>query len=143
MVTLILIFILLYGISMLVHEFGHMIGITIQGSKARMEMWNWKGLPSLHVTPLTSIKNDKLVDYMGGGFAGIIYLLLFTLLLLDGASSAFLFSYLTLGIMHLIYGIYEGLLLRRLSVKRYMIGHYLLYGVVIVLCYVLLLPLLK
>jgi hypothetical protein len=131
MINLIIIFIILYIISMFVHEFGHMLGAAVQGVKSRIEYSPFrKYIPSFKTYPLTTIHDDKLFDIMGGIFTFLMFGVL--AISVDAPmKSDIRFSIITLATLHFCYGIYEMFLLRKLSYKKYMIWHYILYATVI------------
>ena len=135
MISLIVTFIILYIISMFVHEFGHMFGAAAQGVKSRIEYVPYKKyIPSFRTYPITTIHDDMLFDCMGGFFTFILFGILAWLV--DAPfKSDIRFSLVTLASLHLAYGIYETLYLRKWNIKKYMFWHYFLYAVVIVTSY--------
>lgn len=118
--------IVLYIISMFVHEFGHMFGAAIQNIKSRIEYRPFGIIPSFVVYPLTTLKNKNTFYFMGG----FLVFLLFGLLALLPNTIGMRWALGTLAIMHVLYAIYEAGLIEKISHTSYMIGHYLLYGIV-------------
>jgi hypothetical protein len=108
-----------------------MFGAAIQGTKSRIEYWTYKlgplKLPSLRTIPSAGLPDDDIFDVMGGVSAGMIYLTLSQFARVTG-SPDLLLVFWTLGMLHLTYGVYELLFLRKWTVNKYMIGHYALYA---------------
>jgi hypothetical protein len=121
---------------MIIHEYGHMLGAYLQGVNSRIVSWKFCGLPSLKTYPDSAILNNTLFYISGGLFAGLILLIMFVCTIPSGFNSI-LFPLSTLGVMHIIYSIYETYYIEKLSTKIYMIGHYILYGIVILSCILL------
>jgi hypothetical protein len=130
MIKLIGLYILLYSISFLIHEYGHMAGAALQGVKSRIEYRPYNKIPSIITYPLTSIKYDKLFDISGGLVSGLI-LLIFYALIKNSNLIELKFSLISLTILQFSYSIYEMLYLRKLNFDKYMLYHYILYGIVI------------
>jgi len=132
MIDYILAFIILWIISFMVHEFGHVFGAMLSGGKADIKIWNYKGIPSMMTVPYGTI-NKFLFDIFGG----LLPAIMFTVLALISGYSTLRYSFVTIAFIQYAYAIYETLLINKLPRDEYMKYHYVLYLVVGVIATVL------
>ena len=125
-------FVFAYIAVFLLHELGHCLEAHRQGATdIDIRIWFWHGIiPSMMAT-CSGLKNKDYFDIAGGMFAGITALILGILGWITGASWIEI-PFVTLGVMNLVYSIYEYKYLSRWSRDKYMVFHYLLYVCVIV-----------
>lgn len=89
-------------------------------------------IPSMYHVSGGTLRNKKMYYLAGGIYSGLVML---------GLSFPFHYIYLpigmvlfTVGMVNLIYGRYEGEFILKLSYKKYMKYHYVIYIIVIGLC---------
>lgn len=123
LMLLIPIFILLWIVSMIIHEVGHVIGAKLTGGDAHIEFWSWYDIPSLH-TVVTKECDDDFFKFSGGMFAFFVYMLASFLTVWN---PYLFYSFFTIGGIQGFYSIYELLLLGKVKMNTYMKWHYVLY----------------
>jgi len=144
---LIVLFFLIWVLGAVGHELFHGLACFLQGSKYKIKIWlnelktfKWKDtngdeneftlkIPSMMCIPTGILTNYKLFDFLGGIGIGSTFIL---------ASLVFYFVYMPLfitlflvGVANFFYGLYEGVFIRKVGFKEYMIFHYILYLIVI------------
>ena len=69
------------------------------------------------------------IAYAGGLYSGIIFLIpgIYSLLSPSLWDFPFEFGLISVGLVNIVYGIYEGMFLHKLETSKYMTCHYLLY----------------
>ena len=122
-------FIIIWCIGFYLHEHCHGLGCLIQDSPYTVEFKWYNKKPSLYMWCDCRVKHHWIVDYMGGMLCGLILLLLSVAFqrLEVYCISAPLFI---VGLVNFVYGIYEGIFIRKLEYDRYMLYHYYLYVIV-------------
>jgi len=133
-ISLLGLFFALWVLAAIGHECFHGLACLIQGCDFKIKIWFHelrKGIkiPSMMCIPEGILKDTDLFYYLGGVGLGCTFTLL---------SLPFYFIYMPLfitlfliGMTHFFYGIYEGLFIRKLELKEYMLYHYILYGIVL------------
>ena len=119
-------FILLWIVSMVIHEIGHVLGAKLTGGNARIEFWNWYDIPSMRVTPFGNY-DDEVFKIAGGAFAFFVYIIP---IVIPNLPIYLYYPLFTIAIIQGIYGIYEWNFLGKIKMDNYMKWHYVLYFVV-------------
>ena len=136
LIYMVISFLLLWVPAFILHELMHAFEAWIQGCKTKIEMWLHNGIPSMRCTVIEGeLSNKKRFALAGGFYSGIILILLSCATLSIPWLSA---SLGVLGIINLIYSIYECLFLYEWSINKYMKYHYIIYiigGIIGILLY--------
>lgn len=125
----IILLIVLFFFSMIVHELGHYITAKQQGLNPTIELW-WFYIAGFHIPSLICEPNGTLKDkdsfYLSGGMYSFMVLLLISVFLshIDKGLGIIGFS---ITLMQFIYGWYEMKFIHKLSRIKYMMWHYVLY----------------
>ena len=134
---------LIWVLSFVFHEFMHCFEHMRQGGNSwKIQYWSWKGLPSMRVYLSGVQLNPASVHLAGGLYTSFFHLVVMCiyLLLFGFQQNGFVFSVCCIGLVQLFYGYYEMLYINMDDRNQYMLGHYILYGLVIsVFCVVWLL----
>ena len=125
---------IIWILSFVCHEYMHCFEHMRQGGKSwKIQYWSWHGLPSMRVY-LSGIQRDPDMVYLAGGlYTSLIHIIILTfwLLLVDSGKSGFTFSIICIGLVQFFYGYFEREYINMDDRNQYMLGHYILYGVVI------------
>lgn len=119
-------------LSFVLHEIGHYVTAKKLGGDAEIKYWMFKKiLPSLKTLYWDVDKKDKwLVKLFGGMTTALIFIPIGLLMLLFNPAIAH--AILLPGFINLFYSFYEMLLLGNIKLNAYMIGHYILYAIIII-----------
>ena len=128
-------FALLWVIAFVLHEFYHVLeGLRQGGTDGRIIVTKHKNIPSMNAT-CNNLKNYELFAYAGGILTGITYLVLSIPFVTKMCSFLPIeIPLVTIGLVNLVYGVYEGRTLYKWNKDKYMFWHYIVYGVVIMIC---------
>ena len=137
MIEIIPIFIILWIVSIIIHELSHYIQGTMQGCKCRIKVWFWHGIPSAKCEIIEGKLIKEELFYLAGGlYTSIIYFITCIILLLSNVSNFIVFPFFSIATMHLFYSIYETSYYKN-DLGNYMKYHYCAYliGFIISLTY--------
>jgi len=119
-------FIILWFLSMIIHEFGHKIGAAIQGVDSYIKIWFFGPIPSMKCIPKGVLK-DKITFYIWGGLFSAYMMLIPTIIGLLFEINWLFIPSIIIATIQFVYAIYEAIFIERLDIKTYMIWHYVLY----------------
>ena len=127
-------FLVIWTLGFLLHEWCHLFEARRHGMDGWISIGRYMGIPTFSVyfygeTPTS-------VYYAGGVYSGLIYLLisLIGIPFLYTWGFPIVASLFTVGIVNLFYGIYEGMFIEKLNTDSYIKYHYILYGICILAC---------
>lgn len=117
----------------LLHELCHLIEAYRQNKQGgKINVFIRNGIPTFTASPKGKLKNVKSFNLAGGLYSGIISLLI-GLIAVYYHAIPFYISFITLGVLNIIYSIYEWRFLGEISLEQYYRYHYLVYGIVLVI----------
>jgi len=138
LLILVFIFFMIWILAFLGHELCHILEANRQGADGGyIIVTSHKGIPSLVCSWYG--ETSELAIYAGGVYSGIIYLAISILTMFGIYSWGFplIFSFFTLGIVNIFYGLYEGMYLEDLEYDEYMRYHYIIYIICIISCLII------
>ncbi len=115
------------------HEIGHYLTAIKLGGKANIKLWFYKNIiPSL-ITYHSGVKKADLwlVKLFGGMTTALVFIPIGLIMLLI-INPALGHAILLPGLVNFFYSFYETLLLGKVKLDTYMVGHYILYAIVII-----------
>ena len=121
-------------LSFICHEFMHCFEHGRQdGRRCDIRLERWYGIPTMCVYMSGVSINPRMVELAGGLYTSIVHfvVLLVYLIFFGFHQSAFVFSVICIGVVQYFYGYYEMLYLSKLEHDMYMVGHYIVYFIVI------------
>ena len=131
-------FLVVWIFGFIFHEYCHLWAAKLQGCNGKIVINFYKGIiPSLQYQLFGTPRNITMIDFAGG--LGTAAILLPLSLIMNFVYTPLMIACFLVGLVNLTYGIYEGLLIRKLDYNTYMKWHYVLYAVTLIIGITLLL----
>ena len=134
-ILLLLKFLFVWFTSFFIHELMHCYEAYRQGATKYVVVPEFKTL-SMKMQYWGNINNKSMINLAGGVYTSPLMFIM--ALITYKYDLLFAYCFLTLGWIHLIYGIFEYKYLRILNHKDYKISRYIIYGIVILVMLILL-----
>lgn len=115
----------------LLHELCHLLEAYRQNKQGgKINVFIRNGVPTFTASPDDKLKNCKLFNLAGGLYSGTISLLI-GLIAVYCHAVPFYISFVTLGVLNIVYSVFEYSFLGEISMEQYYRYHYFVYGIVL------------
>jgi len=122
----------IWVMSFLLHELCHCLEAIRQGNEeGYIKVFKWDAIPSFFAEASGGLKNPKMFKLAGGLYSGLLLLPLGIIGILVYFPIGF--PLLSASLANIAYSFYERKFLWEIDFNHYMIGHYLLYGAVVLI----------
>jgi len=142
LIPLVVIFLFFWILIFLWHEVCHIIeGFRKGANEGKITIETYKGIPTMNCWS-NYYPNGRSVQFAGGLYSGITSLLIGLIPWYTHTLSDFIFEFplITIGIVNIVYGIYEGIYIHKIPYGEYMKYHYVVYGITILVMTLIYIP---
>ena len=135
LIPLIIVFLIFWLWIFTFHEICHILeGFRLGADEGRIYIESYNKIPTMTCWS-NYPKDNRSVQYAGGLYSGIVSFLIGLIPYYTETLWDFIFEFplITIGMVNIVYGIYEGIYIHNIPYDKYMKYHYILYIVTILI----------